>query len=143
MNNGAKVKIVTQRSNNIGSLPKNLQKLMTHPNFEIRYVSYLPSSIVAIFDQDQVNILLATDKSPTETPLLMTNNSVLIGLARNYFEIMWTNALGDTNQQYPKKSIISGMRTFRRSRHSQRIIAVPLPTAVCSILYRLEHLVFY
>jgi sugar-specific transcriptional regulator TrmB len=99
MNNGAKIKIVTQEPDNIGSLPKNIQKLMKHLNFEMRHISSLPSSIVAIFDRKEVNILLATDKSPIETPLLMTNNTVLVELAQNYFETVWNNTSRQINKE--------------------------------------------
>jgi sugar-specific transcriptional regulator TrmB len=103
MNNGAKVKIVTQQPNSVVSLPKSIQKLMAHPNFEVRYVHCLPSSIVAIFDEKEVNILLATDKSPAETSLLMTDNSVLIELACNYFQIMWANAIANAMEAATEK----------------------------------------
>ncbi len=99
MNKGAKIKIVTQEPDNIGSLPKNIQKLIKHPNFEMRHISSLPSSIVAIFDRKEVNILLATDKSPIETTLLMTNNPVLVELAQNYFEMIWNNTPKQINEE--------------------------------------------
>ena len=103
MNKGAKIKIVTQQPSNVESLPKSIQKLMEHPNFEVRYVNCLPSSIVAIFDEKEVNILLATDKSPAETPLLMTNNSVLVELACNFFQIMWANAMENAMEAASEK----------------------------------------
>ena len=103
MNNGANIQIVTQQPSSIESIPKDIQKLMEHPNFEVRYVNCLPSSIVAIFDQKEVNILLATDKSPAETPLFMTNNLVLVQLACNFFEIMWANAMENAMEAASKK----------------------------------------
>ena len=103
MNNGVKIKIVTQQPSNVESPPKNIQKLMEHPNFEVRYVNCLPSSIVAIFDEKEVNILLATDKSPAETPLLMTDNQVLVELACNFFQIMWANAMESAMKAASKK----------------------------------------
>ncbi len=104
MNNGVKVKIVTHKPEKIEILPKELQKLMKHPNFEIRYVACLPSSIVAVFDKAEVNILLASNKTPAETVMLMTNNPSLVELAYNYFEIMWLNSLDESNQQYQKQA---------------------------------------
>jgi len=95
MNNGVKVKIVTQKPEGVKVLPRELQKLMRHPNFEIRHVANVPSSIVAIFDNSEVNILLASDKAPAETGMLMSNSLSLIELATNYFEIMWANGVRD------------------------------------------------
>ncbi len=103
LNNGAKIKIVTQQPSNPESLPKDIQKLMQHPNFEVRYVNCLPSTIVAIFDEKEANILLATDKSPSETPLLMTNNPVLVELACNFFQIMWANAMENAMEAASEK----------------------------------------
>ncbi len=105
MNKGAKIKVVTQEPDNIGSLPKNIQKLMKHPNYEMRHITSLPSSMVAIFDHKEVNILLATDKSPKETPLLLTNNPVLVALSQNYFEIVWNNAPRQIDEESIKEQI--------------------------------------
>ena len=97
LNNGVRVQIVTQRSGQIGSPPKKLLKLMKHPLFQIRYVSSLPLSIVAIFDKEEVNILLQSNKTPSESGFLTTNNLSLVELAQNYFEIAWDKGLEDVN----------------------------------------------
>src|SRR5450756_1607015 len=57
LNRGVHIHIVTQIPENTGAFPKKLQKLVQHPHFEIRYMSSLPSSIVAVFDKEEVNIL--------------------------------------------------------------------------------------
>lgn len=96
LNMGVNVKIVTQRPEQMEPPPKNLQKLMKHPLFQIRYVSSLPSSIIAVFDKEEVNIVLS-NKTPSESGILMSNNPSLIELAENYFEIMWVTGLEDVN----------------------------------------------
>ena len=103
MNNGAKIKIVTQEPDKIGSIPQEIQKLMKHPNFEIRHISRIPSSMVAIFDRKEVNIPLMIDKSPFETPLLVTNDSVIVELEQNYFKMVWRSALRDIKIEHTKK----------------------------------------
>ena len=89
---GVQVRIVTQVPKKTEVFPKGLQKLLNHPNFEVRHISSLPTSIVAIFDKDEVNISLASDKTPVETGMLLSNNPNLVELSRNYFEMMWSNA---------------------------------------------------
>ena len=92
LNKGVRVRIVTQVPKKTEVFPKGLQKLMNHPNFEVRHISSLPTSIVAIFDKDEVNISLASDKTPAETGMLLSNNANLIELSQNYFEMTWSNA---------------------------------------------------
>lgn len=98
LRNGITVKIITQRPEQLKSVPNELKKIMKHSGFEIRYVSYLPSSIVAIFDKEEVNISLSAEKTPMESGMLVSNNSSLIELSHNYFEIMWKNALKEQPQ---------------------------------------------
>jgi sugar-specific transcriptional regulator TrmB len=90
---GVNIRIVTQKPEDVGKLPKKLQTLMKHPLFQILYVSSMPSSIIALFDQKEVNIPILPNKAPFETGVLITNNPSLIELAENYFEILWINVL--------------------------------------------------
>ena len=92
LNKGVHVHIITQAPRNTDVFPKKLQKLLKHPNFEVRYISSLPSSMVAVFDREEVNILLASDKTPAETAMLVSNNINLIELSQNYFDVMWADA---------------------------------------------------
>jgi len=92
LNRGVQVRIVTQVPKKTEVFPKGLQKLLNHTNFEVRHISCLPTSIVAIFDEKEVNILLASDKTPAETGMLLSNNANLIELAQNYFTMTWSNA---------------------------------------------------
>jgi sugar-specific transcriptional regulator TrmB len=98
LSRGTTVKIVTQRPEHFKSLPNDLKKIMNHSGFEIRYVSHLPSSIVAVFDKEEVNISLSSEKTPMESGMLVSNNLSLVELSHNYFEIMWMNALKEQPQ---------------------------------------------
>lgn len=96
LNRGVKIQvvIVTQKHEEAPPIPKSLQALTKYPLFEIRYLNFPPSSIVAVFDRQEANIMLLT-ASVTESGAITTNNPSLIELARNYFETVWSNALGD------------------------------------------------
>jgi hypothetical protein len=48
---------------------------------------------VAVFDKEEVNILLYSDKTPAETAMLTSNNINLIELLQNYFDVMWASAV--------------------------------------------------
>jgi sugar-specific transcriptional regulator TrmB len=91
LNRGVHVNVITQVPKDTEVFPKNLQKLISHPNFKVRYISSLPSCLVAIFDKE-VDIFLASYKTPHETGMLNSDNINLIELSHNYFEIMWSNA---------------------------------------------------
>ena len=90
---GVHVHIITQAPRNTDVFPKKLQKLLKYPHFEVRYISSLPSSMVAVFDKEEVNILLSSDKTPAETAMLVSNNINLIELSQNYFDVMWASAV--------------------------------------------------
>ncbi len=87
---GVELKFVTQKPENAETLPKAVQDLTKNPLFRIKYVRDLPSSIVGIFDNNEVNISLSSKTRPTESAFLWSNNPSLVELAQNYFEIMWT-----------------------------------------------------
>ena len=86
---GVNVQVVVEKPKKIGKLPKKLKTLMKHPLFQIRYVSSLPPSIVAIFDNEEVRIPIQTNTAPWGTGVLVSNNPSLIELAENYFEVVW------------------------------------------------------
>ncbi len=90
---GVHVHIITQAPRNTDVFPKKLQKLLNYPHFEVRYISSLPSSMVAVFDKEEVNILLSSDKTPADTAMLVSNNINLIELSQNYFDVMWASAV--------------------------------------------------
>ena len=92
LNMGVKVHIVTQVPKKTDAFPKKLDKILKHPNFELRYIPSPPKSIVAVFDEDEVNILLSSEKTPVETGMLTSNNANLIELSLNYFEMVWATA---------------------------------------------------
>jgi sugar-specific transcriptional regulator TrmB len=91
LNRGVNVQVVMEKRENIGKLPKKLQALMKHPLFQIRYVSFLPPLVVAIFDKEEVRIPIQPNKTPYGTGVLMSNSPSLIELAENYFEIVWNS----------------------------------------------------
>lgn len=91
LNRGVKIQAVIQKPEQAPFLPKSLQTLINHPLFEIRYANDIPSSILAVFDRQEVNIMVSTT-SPKESGAIVTNNPSLIELARNYFETIWINA---------------------------------------------------
>ena len=89
LNRGVQVHIVTQVPKKTEVFPKQLDKILKHPNFELRYIPVPPTSIVAVFDEEEVNISLASDKTPIETGILTSNNANLIELSLNYFKMVW------------------------------------------------------
>lgn len=91
LNRGVKIQVVTQKHEEAPPIPKSLQALTKYPLFEIRYLNFPPSSIVAVFDRQEANIMLLT-ASATKSGAITTNNPSLIELARNYFETVWSNA---------------------------------------------------
>ena len=105
MDRGVTFQVVTERPENIGKLPIKLQTLMNYTSFQIQYVSFLPSSIIAVIDKKEVNVILLPRSAPSETGVLQSNNLSLIELAENYFEVLW-------NKIFEERAHLERYRSF-------------------------------
>jgi sugar-specific transcriptional regulator TrmB len=66
------------------------KRVVSHPNFEYRYVSSKHSALIAVFDD---NIMfIETHQGPhVLLPQLWSNNRVLMGLGKTFFETAWAS----------------------------------------------------
>lgn len=67
----------------------NSKRLLTHPNFETRYVSAVPECIMILFDQQACVIETSCQQQTKMSPYLITNNPVFAALNKAYFELLW------------------------------------------------------
>jgi sugar-specific transcriptional regulator TrmB len=67
----------------------NSKNLLTHPNFQARYVPTAPKCIMIIFD-DQASCIETSCQNKTKmSPYMITNNPVFATLNKAYFELLW------------------------------------------------------
>jgi sugar-specific transcriptional regulator TrmB len=67
----------------------NSKRLLTHPNFQARYVSAAPKCIMIIFDDQASCIETSCQQKTKMSPYMITNNPVFATLNKAYFELLW------------------------------------------------------
>jgi hypothetical protein len=78
------------------TIPNLMTALKRYSNYEARVISEPPHAIVAIFDERRTIVDTSSWLGITETPALWTENSCLISIILDCFEILWKNS-----KQYP------------------------------------------
>jgi predicted transcriptional regulator len=84
----------------------NSKRLLTHPNFDYRYVSEPPACIMIQFDDQACCIETECQKKHKMSPYMITNNPVFIALNRAYFESMWNQALTEKQWKHRQERSI-------------------------------------
>lgn len=75
-------------------LSKSLQKLLNYPNFLLRYSTSNSKALGACIDDKLVGILIEPTKNVTESPLLQSRHPSLITIFNEYFNNLWSSAMG-------------------------------------------------
>jgi len=88
---GVIIKNVLEKSENNDIIPKHVLEFHLQPRAKIRTYVTSSQTTVLIFDEKEVFILLGAPSEFAGAPALMTNNEILVTLAIEYFETLWTN----------------------------------------------------
>ncbi len=59
----------------------------------VRFIPYAPKTVMTIYDQKEIFIILNPNARMSESPALWSNNSSLIAGMQDYFTILWITAL--------------------------------------------------
>jgi sugar-specific transcriptional regulator TrmB len=80
---------VTEKQMNADSNPENIAAFLKNPRFKLKTVSNLAKKRLAIYDGKEVFIATLSRANAAESPALWTNNSVIIDILADYFEMKW------------------------------------------------------
>lgn len=97
-----KLRFITEKPEDEEQLPKIVEAFKKNFFFKVKYVLAAPLTHIGLFDKKEVFINTSTTGGLTETPLLWSNNSCLVAVVQDYFEIAWIWAL-ESNYLHPKK----------------------------------------
>ena len=92
---GVKFRMVMEKPEVLKSMSEysfsvsNSKRLLTHPNFDYRYISSPPECIMILFDKHACCIETACRQQTKMSPYLITNNPVFAALNKAYFELLW------------------------------------------------------
>jgi len=93
LSRGVKFRIVTSNVKRVLS-PAILEVGNNDPRIEIRYAPSDPKCAASIFDKKEVLIITKpAAELCCESPALWSNNSSLVNIVEDYFEILWMTAL--------------------------------------------------
>jgi sugar-specific transcriptional regulator TrmB len=73
------------------SIP-NSKRLLTHPNFDYRYISESPRCIMILFDGKASCIEVSCRQETKMSPYMVTSNPVFATVNAAYFEVLWKQA---------------------------------------------------
>lgn len=62
------------------------------PYAKIKYIDIFPKTVMAIYDQREVFIFVENKADLTESPAMWSNNSSLVSLAEDHFNLLWNTA---------------------------------------------------
>jgi sugar-specific transcriptional regulator TrmB len=93
LNRGVNIRSIIDKPPHVTSLPKSLQTVIYHPNFNLRFIPSFPKVKLGIFDNDEVLLGLFTKSGFGLSPYLWSNNSSLSVIAESHFEALWKKAI--------------------------------------------------
>jgi sugar-specific transcriptional regulator TrmB len=60
-----------------------------YPSFQARFLNHTPKTVFGLYDDKELFIIIDPKMDLSGSPALWTNNSSLIGLVQDYFEMLW------------------------------------------------------
>ncbi len=94
---GVRLRAITEKPPN-GKIPNYVKTLQKHPLYEVRFVSPPAPVTMVVMDRKELCICISMSTSRTASSL-WSNNSVITGLAINYFEEIWSKASKSKQQK--------------------------------------------
>ncbi len=67
------------------------------PSCHVRFIQHQPKTVLGIYDKKEVFIIVDPKRDLPGSPALWSNNSSLISLAEDYFEVLWLTARENTH----------------------------------------------
>ena len=93
LRNGVRTRVIIEKPQNQKSISRFIWKLMTYPNFELRYTVTPPTVLGVCFDNKTVCILTDPSADIWNSPVFITNHRSFVTLYQNYFESQWDSAI--------------------------------------------------
>jgi len=111
LNRGVQVRCVlgepkNSREYSLPSIENRINKrFKEYPPFKIRCFPYLITTLIGIFDNNEICIITSPDMKIEDSPALWTNHHSLVELAKSHFDCIWNKSLElQIEKPYIKKS---------------------------------------
>ncbi len=63
-----------------------------YPTFQARFLTQMPKTVFGLYDDRELFVIVDPKMDISGSPALWTNNPSLVGLAHDYFEMLWETA---------------------------------------------------
>ncbi len=90
-----KMRFLLENTKAIEKPTKKLAKMLSNPNFNVRFAKTQIKTCVFVFDN--IGAFISTSFDPLHTPSYWSTNPCVIAVVRGYFENEWQEALEKTN----------------------------------------------
>jgi sugar-specific transcriptional regulator TrmB len=88
-----KFRIVVESPEERGDAEQALQFCGKSPFCDIRFLPGCPKTVIGIYDNSEVFIIIDPKEGLFDSPALWSNNQSLISVVQDYFEILWLTAM--------------------------------------------------
>jgi sugar-specific transcriptional regulator TrmB len=92
LDRGVHYRVLVQESIPEKSVNKDLETLLSKPNFELRVMGGISYVNAVVFDDEVANFVFYPSKPISETPIICTNHPVFIRLVHEHFENVWKHS---------------------------------------------------
>lgn len=88
-NRGVKIRFIVDRDSMKNGLSEIFANYCKKFSFDIKHLPTLPQPFIAIYDRSESQIATSTEEDFTQEAILWSNNPVLVGVVRDYFDTIW------------------------------------------------------
>jgi len=97
---GVKIRVIIDKTDEKEVLSDIIKQLKKYPNFKIMYLPNAPEALMSIYDEKEAWVCTCTHPVLKECPTLQTNNSCLLSILQDYFEIRWLTAMENNHYDF-------------------------------------------
>jgi sugar-specific transcriptional regulator TrmB len=90
---GVKIRVIIDKPGGEKLLSDTRKHLEKYPTFKISYLPNAPKALISIYDNKEAWVCTCTSPVLKKCPTLWTNNSCLLLILQDYFEMMWCKAV--------------------------------------------------
>jgi sugar-specific transcriptional regulator TrmB len=97
-----KIRFIIENPLESNTAKQLIQFCREKPFTQIKFIRYCPSVVLGVYDKKEVFIIVDPKTDLPGSPALWSDNSSLIVLAQDYFEILWLTAMEINNHNCPQ-----------------------------------------
>jgi sugar-specific transcriptional regulator TrmB len=95
---GVKIRAIIDKPDEESLVSDTIEHLKGYSIFNIRYLPNAPKALMSIYDEKEAWVCTCTHPVLEECPTLWTNNSCLLLILQDHFEILWLTAMKEPSR---------------------------------------------